>query len=75
MTARSMSRTVFVRSNTGVVVSNSTRVMDVYVRLFCACVELCLGTGFATGRSPIQGVIPTVYRIKKLKKRPRSKGL
>jgi hypothetical protein len=42
------------------------------VRLFCVCVVLCVGSGLATGRSPIQGVLPPVYRIKKLKKRPRS---
>jgi hypothetical protein len=37
---------------------------------------LCVGSGFATGWSPVQGVLPAVYRIKKLKKkRPMSKGL
>jgi hypothetical protein len=42
----------------------------------CLCAFiLCVGTGLATGWSPVQGVLPTVYRIKKLKKRPRSKGL
>jgi hypothetical protein len=46
--------------------------MDVCVRLFCVCVVLCLGRGLATGWFPVQGVLPTVYRIKKLKKRPRS---
>jgi hypothetical protein len=40
------------------------------VRLFCACVVLCVGNGLATGWSPIQGVLRPVYRIKKLK-RPR----
>jgi hypothetical protein len=43
--------------------------MDVSVHLFCICVVLCVGSGLATGRSPVQGVLPTVYRIKKLKNR------
>jgi hypothetical protein len=30
--------------------------MDVYVRLFCACVALCAGSGLATGSS---------YRLRK----------
>jgi hypothetical protein len=42
------------------------------VRLFCVCV----GSGLATGSSPVQGVLPTVFRIKKLKTRPKpNKGL
>jgi hypothetical protein len=48
------------------------------MRLFCVCVfVLCVGRGLAMGRSPVQGVLPTVYRMKKLKKkRPRlNKGL
>jgi hypothetical protein len=36
---------------------------------------LCIGSGLATGWSPVKGILPTVYRIKKLKKRPRFKGL
>jgi hypothetical protein len=42
--------------------------MDVCVRLFYVCDVLCVGSDFATGWSPVQGVLPTVYRIKKLKK-------
>jgi hypothetical protein len=43
-------RTVFSRSNTGIVVgSNPTRVMDVCVCLFRVCVVLCVGSGLATG--------------------------
>jgi hypothetical protein len=64
--------TVFVRSNTGVMGSNPTRDMHVCMRLFCVCVVLCVGSGLATGWSSVQGVLPTVYRIKKLKKRLRS---
>jgi hypothetical protein len=47
--ARSMVITTFVSSNTGVVVSNSTRCMDVCMRLFCVRVVLCVGSGLATG--------------------------
>jgi hypothetical protein len=39
-----------------------------YVLLFCDCVVLCVGRGLATDWSPVQGVLPTVYRIKKLNK-------
>jgi hypothetical protein len=46
------------------------------VHLFCVCVVLCVGSGIATGSSPVKGVLPTVYRIKKLRKRSRpNKGL
>jgi hypothetical protein len=34
--------------------------------ILCLCF-LCVDSGLATGSSPIQGVLPTVYRIKKLK--------
>jgi hypothetical protein len=71
--ARSEVWTVFARSNTVVVGSNTTWGMDVCVRLFCVCVVLCVGSGFATGWSPVQGVLPTVYRIKKLKKRQKAR--
>jgi hypothetical protein len=50
--------------------SNPTWGIDVSVRLFCVCVVLCVGSGLATGWSPFQGVPPTVYRIKNLKKQP-----
>jgi hypothetical protein len=73
--ARSKAWTVFALSNTGIVGSNLT-CTDVSVRLFCVYIVLCVGNGLATGWSSVQGVLPTVYRIKKLKKRPRSnKGL
>jgi hypothetical protein len=38
---RSKARTVFARSNTGIVGSNPTRGMDVCVRLFCLCCSVC----------------------------------
>jgi hypothetical protein len=62
--ARSKAWTVFARSNTGIVSSNPIQGMDVYVFvLFC----------LATGWSPLQGVLPTVYKLRNWKKkRPRS---
>jgi hypothetical protein len=73
--ARSKEWTVFVRLNAGPVDSNSIQGMNVYVRLFCIYVVLCVGRGLTTDWSPVQGVLPTVYRTKKVKKRPRSKRL
>jgi hypothetical protein len=67
--------TVFARSNTGIVGSNPTLCTDVFVRLFRLCVVLCVGSGLATGWSLVQGILPTVYRIKILKKRPKSNRL
>jgi hypothetical protein len=73
---RSKAWTVLDHSNAGIVGSNPTPGMDVCVRLFYVYVVLCVGSGLATDWSPVQGVLPTVYRIKKLKKRPRpNKGL
>jgi hypothetical protein len=74
--ARSKAWTVFARANTGIVGSNPTWGMNVCVHLFCVYAVLCAGSGLVTDLSPIQGVLPTVYSIEKLKKRPRSnKGL
>jgi hypothetical protein len=70
--ARSKAWTMFACLNSGDAGSNPTEVMDVCVRLFCVCVVICVDSGFVTGWSPVQGVLPTVYRIKKLNKRPRS---
>jgi hypothetical protein len=72
--ARSKAWTVFARSNTGIVGFNPTRGMDISVRLFCLCVVLYVSSGHATGWSPDQGDLPTVYRNKKLKNRRRSNG-
>jgi hypothetical protein len=55
--------TVFARLNAGIVGSSPTRGMGVCVRLFCVCAVLCAGSGLATDSSPVQGVLPTVYRI------------
>jgi hypothetical protein len=58
--------TVFARSNTGIVGSNPTSGTDVWVRLFCVRAVLCGGSGLATSWSPNQGVLSTLYRIKKV---------
>jgi hypothetical protein len=50
--------------------SNPIQGMDV-CRVYSVFVLPCVGSGLARGRSPVQGVLPTVYKIKKLKKRPR----
>jgi hypothetical protein len=75
-TARSKAWTVFDRSNAEIVGSNPSQGTNVCVHLFCVRVVLCVGSALAKGWSPAQCVLPTVCRIKKLKKRPRSnKGL
>jgi hypothetical protein len=55
VTARPNARNVFVRSDTGIVGSNPTRGMDVCV--YSVTVLSCAGSGLATGRSPVQGVL------------------
>jgi hypothetical protein len=60
-------RNVFASTNTGIVGSNPTRGMDVCVHLFCVCVGLCVGSSFAKGWSLMQGVLPTVYRLRNWK--------
>jgi hypothetical protein len=45
------------------------------VCVYSVFVLSCVGSGLATGWSPVQGVLPTVYRIKKLIKRPGFKEL
>jgi hypothetical protein len=59
---------VFPHSNTEVIGSNPTRSMNVCVRLFCVYVVLCEGRILATGWSPDQGVLPTVYRLRHWKR-------
>jgi hypothetical protein len=34
---------------------------------FCVCVAVCVGTGLVMGCSPVQGVLPTIWKVKKLK--------
>jgi hypothetical protein len=59
--ARSKAWNVFARTKTGIVGSNPTRDMDVCV--YSVFVVSCVGSGFATGWSLAQGVLPTVYKI------------
>jgi hypothetical protein len=66
--ARSKAWPIFARWNTGIVGSNLALVMDVCVRLFCM-LRHC------DGLIPVQGVLPTVYAIRKLKTLPGSKVL
>jgi hypothetical protein len=48
--ARSKGRTVFARSNAGILGSNPTQGHGcLYVRLLCVYVVLCLGSGLAAG--------------------------
>jgi hypothetical protein len=48
--------------------SNPTRCMNVCVCLFWVCVLLCVSSGLATDWSPIQGVLPTAYRLRNWKR-------
>jgi hypothetical protein len=54
-------------SNTGIVGLNSAGGMNVCMRFFYVCAVLFAGNGLATGWSHVQGVLPTVYRIKNWK--------
>jgi hypothetical protein len=50
--------------------------LGAWMCFLCVCVVLCEGCGLVTAWSPVQGAIPTVYKIKKLKTRLRpNKGL
>jgi hypothetical protein len=62
--------TVFSGSNNEILGLNPTR-GRMSVCFFCVCVVLCAGSGHATGWPPVQWVLPTLYRIKKLKLQPR----
>jgi hypothetical protein len=44
-------------------------------RSVCVYSVLCVGSGVVKGWSPVKGILPTMYMIKKLKKRPMSEGL
>jgi hypothetical protein len=41
--------------------------MDVCVLSFYVCVVLCVARGLATGWSPVQGALPTVYILRNWK--------
>jgi hypothetical protein len=53
--------TVFGHSNVQIAGSNPARGMDVCL-YFCVVLS-CVGRGFASGRSPVQGVPQNVYRF------------
>jgi hypothetical protein len=57
--------TVFTLSNCGIVGSNASRGMDI-----CKCVYSVFVLSYVEDWSLVQGVLPTVFRIKKLKKWP-----
>jgi hypothetical protein len=59
--ARSKARNVFVSSNTGIVISNPTRGMDVWVNSVCVVVAL------RRADPPVEGVLPSVYKIHNFK--------
>jgi hypothetical protein len=44
--------------------SNPSKAMDVCVGLFCVCVVLRVGGSLAKIRSSVQGVLPSVYKVK-----------
>jgi hypothetical protein len=75
VTARSKAWTIFARSNTGIVGSNPTRGIYVCVHLFCVCVVLCAGSDLVTGWSPVQRVLPNVYRLRDWKSGQGPQGL
>jgi hypothetical protein len=62
---RSKAWTVFAHPNAGIVGSSPTQVMDACLRLFCVYVVLGVGSGLATGWSPIPGVLPTLLELRK----------
>jgi hypothetical protein len=45
------------------------------VRLFCVCVVLCVRSGLATGWSPVQGVLPSMYGLRNWKSGQGPQGL
>jgi hypothetical protein len=62
--------------------SSSTRTLGSWVRIpFKAWMSVCVysvcvvGSGLVPGRYPAQGLLPTVYRIKKLKSGQGPQGL
>jgi hypothetical protein len=65
---QSKSWTLFAFSNTGIVCSNPTWGMDVCVLLFCVCAALCEASDLTTGWSPVQGVLPSVYKDQETEK-------
>jgi hypothetical protein len=67
--------TVLSRSNAGVVGSKPTRGIDICACVYPICISLRVGSGLTMSWSSVQEVLQTVYRIKKLGKRPEIHGL
>jgi hypothetical protein len=44
------------------------------VSLFCVYVDLCVGSGLVPGWSPVQALLPTVYRLRNWKSGQGPKG-
>jgi hypothetical protein len=62
--------TIFARTEAVIVGSNPTQGMDVsIVCVYSVCVVLRVDRGLATDWSPVQGILSSMYRIKKLKKK------
>jgi hypothetical protein len=59
--SQSKTRNIFSRLNTGIVGSNPTRGMDVYVS--SVLVLSCVGSAPAKAWSPVHGALPTVDKI------------
>jgi hypothetical protein len=66
--APSKAWTVFTCSKAGIVGSNPTWGINVSVRLFCLCAALCASRGLATGWSPVQGILPNVWKDQETEK-------
>jgi hypothetical protein len=67
VTAPSQAWNVSSRSNAGTVGSKLTWGMDVCVCVYSVWVVLCVGIGLETGWSPLQGILPTLYRLRNWK--------
>jgi hypothetical protein len=65
--AWSEARTVFARSNAGIVGSNPTQDMNVCVRLFCVCAILFISSGLAAADPPSKESYRSVKMITKLR--------
>jgi hypothetical protein len=72
--ARSKAWTFVSLLHTGIMGSNPTRGIGVYLRLFCVCVVLCVGSGLKTDLSSVQCVLPTMYRLRNWKAAKVHKG-
>jgi hypothetical protein len=71
--ARSEAWNVFSHSNAGIVGSNPIQGIDVCV--YSMFVLPCVGTGLASGWSRVQGILPTMCKIKKWRETKRYRGV